>query len=132
MNASQIKMTTTGRSKEEPQDAAPPTDFGSSVGDRLRSLMRRQGRSLETLAAFSGLGKKKLDAVAMGEVVPTINLLWKIANALGVPFGSLITARQRRGAFVLRKAAEKVIRSNDGGLTSRPLFPHDSKRLVEF
>jgi XRE family transcriptional regulator, regulator of sulfur utilization len=107
-------------------------DFGWSIGDRLRMLMLHQGRSLEKLAAFSGLGKKKLGAVAMGETVPTINLLWKIANALGVPIGSLISMRQRRGMFVLRKAQKNIISSSDGRFTSRALFPHDGKRLVEF
>jgi quercetin dioxygenase-like cupin family protein len=94
--------------------------------------MLSQGRSFDKLAAYSGLGKKQLDAVAGGEIVPTINLLWKIANALGVPFGSLTSARQRRGLFVLRKAKKKVLSSSDGCFTSRALFPHDCKRLVEF
>ncbi len=98
----------------------------------MRALLHRQGRSLETLATFSGLDKKKLDALAMGEIVPTINQLWKIANALGVPFGSLITTRQSRDAFVLRNATKNVISSTDGGLTSRALLPHDSGRPVEF
>jgi XRE family transcriptional regulator, regulator of sulfur utilization len=87
---------------------------------------------LEKLAALSGLGEKKLNAVARGEVVPTINLLWKIANALGVPVGSLISAHQRRGMVVLRQPNKKVLSSNDGRFTSRALFPYDCKRQVEF
>ncbi|WOJ90860.1 cupin domain-containing protein [Methylocapsa polymorpha] len=98
----------------------------------MRALVLRQGGSLEKLAALSGLGKKELGAVATGEIVPTINLLWKIANALGVPFGSLISARQRGGMFVMRKAKKDIIASSDGRFTSRSLFPHDSKRLIEF
>jgi len=121
------------RSPKEKTNPMPPlSDFGASLGDRLRALLHRQGRSLETLATFSGLSKKKLDRLAMGEVVPTINHLWKIANALGVPFGSLITTRQSRDEFVLRNATKSVIASNDGGLTSRALLPHDSARPVEF
>jgi XRE family transcriptional regulator, regulator of sulfur utilization len=120
------------RRQKDTEPMSPSSDLGSSIGDRLRVMMLRQGRSFETLAAFSGLGKKKLDAVAMGEVAPTINLLWKIANALGVPFGSLIPLPQSRGASVLRKAAKRVISSSDGGLTSRALLPHDSERPVEF
>ncbi len=107
-------------------------NYDAGIGDRLRRLMLRQGGSLEKLAALSGLGEKKLTAIALGEMAPTINLLWKIANALGVPFGSLISARHRRGAFVLRKDQQKVISSNDGLFTSRPLFLDDSQRLVEF
>jgi quercetin dioxygenase-like cupin family protein len=91
-----------------------------------------QGRSLDTFATFSGLGKKKLEGLAMGEIVPTLNHVWKIANALGVPFGSLVSAQKNRDEVVLRKAAKQVIASSDGGFTSRALLPHDSRRLVEF
>jgi len=34
--------------------------------------------------------------------------------------------------YVLRKAKKNVISSKDGRFTSRALFPHDCKRLVEF
>lgn len=107
-------------------------EFGSSLGERLRALLLRQGRSFETLATFSGLDKRKLDRLAMGEIVPTIHHLWKIANALGVPFGSLIPAHKGRDEVVLRKAAKTVIASSDGRFTSRALLPYDSHRLVEF
>jgi transcriptional regulator with XRE-family HTH domain len=117
---------------DETRNAPPLSDFSCSIGDRLRVLMAHNGRSLEKLAEYSGLSEEKLDAVATGNVVPPINLLWRIANALGVPLGSLISAPRRRGVFVLRKARKQVISSGDGRVTTRALFPHDSKRLVEF
>ena len=43
----------------------------------------------------------------MGEIVPTIDVLWKIANTLGVPFGSLISSRQRRGMCVLKESQKE-------------------------
>jgi XRE family transcriptional regulator, regulator of sulfur utilization len=132
MSSGPPKPSTKGRQKDKSQHMSPLNDFGLSIGDRLRTLTVRQGRSLDTLADFSGLGRKKLDAVATGEVTPTINLVWKIANALGVPFGSLIATRQSPDGFVLRKAKKSVISSSDGGLTSRTLLPHDSRRPVEF
>jgi quercetin dioxygenase-like cupin family protein len=102
------------------------------LGERLRALLLTQGRSIDTVATFSGLGKKKLEGLAMGEIVPTLNHVWKIANALGVPFGSLVSPRKNRDEAVLRKNATQIIASPDGGFTSRALLPHDSKRLVEF
>jgi len=115
------------------ESQAPPlSDFGSRVDERLRRLMQREGRSFEKLAAFSGIARNKLESLAAGESVPTINLLGKLANALGVPVGSLISARPRRGLFVLRSAKKTVFSSSDGGFTARPLFPFDGDRLVEF
>jgi transcriptional regulator with XRE-family HTH domain len=108
------------------------SDFGWNLGEKLRGLLLIQGRSLDTLATFSGLGKKKLEALVIGEIVPTLNHIWKIANALGVPFGSLVSPQKNRDDVVLRKTAKQVIASADGGFTSRALLPHDSRRLVEF
>lgn len=133
MNAEPPQPGSTIRSDEGPQP--PPSrlgDSGPGIGERLRALMLRQGGSIEKLANLSGLGKRKLGAVAAGELTPTIDLLWKIANALGVPFGSLVSVRSRRGQFVLRKAKESTISSSDGGFTSRALFPYDGARLIEF
>jgi transcriptional regulator with XRE-family HTH domain len=117
---------------QEADQASAFGDFRSGVGDRLRFLMAHQGRSLERLAAASGLGEASIGKLADGEIAPSLNVLWKIANALGVPVGSLISTRRRRGTFVLRNENKTVISSNDGHFTTRPLFPHDCKRLVEF
>ncbi len=128
MNAS----VTGNRAKEKARGLSSLSDFGWPLGDRLRALLLRQGRSLDTFATLSGLGKKKLEGLAMGEIVPTLNHVWKIANALGVPFGSLVSPPKNRNEVVLRKATKQVITSADGGLTSRALLPHDNQRLVEF
>lgn len=116
----------------KPSGPPPMADFASSIGERLRVLMERKGRSLDVLAAYSGLGRKTLDLIASGEASPPIALIWRLANALGVPFGSLVSAQPRRGVIVLRSAARQVLRSADGRVTTRPLFPHDCQRLVEF
>lgn len=110
----------------------PLYDFAANIGDRLRRLMLREGVSIEKLSEFSGVAQGKLTRVTSGEMVPTISLLWKIANVFGVPFGSLISNRERRGSFVLRETQKTVLSSSDGQFTSRALFPYSSRRLVEF
>lgn len=115
-----------------PKAAHWGSDFNADIGQRLRALIQRQGRTLQDLAAISGLSEKTLNGLTAGKITPTINLLWKLANALGVPVGSFISARYRPGMYVLRQADRKVITSNDKQFTSRILFPYDAKRLVEF
>lgn len=110
----------------------PLREFSLHIGDRLRRLMLREGVSLERLSDFSGVCTNKLARITSGETVPTISLLWKIANAFGVPFGSLIATRERRGSFILREAQKTVLSSGDGKFTSRALFPYSNRRLVEF
>jgi quercetin dioxygenase-like cupin family protein len=121
------------RSVRARRNTAPLSgDLRTRVGDRLGALMERPENSLEKLAMSSGLGLKKLAALIAGDIVPTIDLVWKIANALGVPYGSLTSARTRRGMVVLRQASKTAMSSSEGRFTSRALFPHHNDRLVEF
>jgi len=73
-----------------------------------------------------------LSQVELGRSAPTINVLWRIARALELPFSALMTAKQGRGARVIRHEAAKVLASHDGTFTSRALFPFDEPRRVEF
>jgi quercetin dioxygenase-like cupin family protein len=73
-----------------------------------------------------------LGQVELGQSAPTINVLWKMARALDVPFSALITSNQTSGAKVLRSEAAKRLMSSDGSFQSRALFPFDEPRRVEF
>jgi quercetin dioxygenase-like cupin family protein len=73
-----------------------------------------------------------LGQIELEQSTPTINVLWKIARALNVPFSALITQRSAARAKVLSAAQAKVLASRDGKFTSRALFPFDEPRRVEF
>ncbi len=66
----------------------PIEKLGAIVAERLQRLITRKGRSYERVAALSGLDVAELRRIGRGEDTPTIAHLWRIANALGVPFGS--------------------------------------------
>jgi transcriptional regulator with XRE-family HTH domain len=104
---------------------------------RLRELMLIHHTSFEKLAAYSGLGLKELSAIESGKIKPSLQTLWKIANALGVPFGTLLsndsTAIKRWGEIIVLRESEKaVIASSNGAFVTRPLFPFDLDNHVEF
>lgn len=109
------------------EDGAAPT-----VGGNLRRLRSKRNLSLEGLAGQSGVSRAMLSQIELGQSAPTINVLWKIASALNVPFSALITAPRSNQAKVLRGASAKILSSQDGGFSSRALFPYDSPRRVEF
>src|SRR5262245_32389378 len=102
------------------------------LGRNLRRLRTRQGHSLERLAKLSGVSRAMLSQIETGKSQPTISLLWKIATALGIPFGTLLDSQKVRGTTVLRFEDAKVLGSSDGKFTSRALFPFDAERKVEF
>ena len=73
-----------------------------------------------------------LGQVELGQSTPTINVLWKIARALDLPFSALITDRATGGTTLLPANRARVLTSHDGAFSSRALFPFDKPRTVEF
>jgi transcriptional regulator with XRE-family HTH domain len=110
----------------------PSADLAPIVGANLRRLRVKRGLSLEKLSRLSGVSRAMLGQIELGQSAPTINVLWKISTALGVPFSGLIGQRQAGGVVVLRGENAKTLTSHDGTFSSRALFPFDEPRRVEF
>ena len=111
---------------------APNADLAPLVGANLRRLRTKRGLSLERLANASGVSRAMLGQIELGQSAPTINVVWKIARALEVPFSALLKARSTSGTTVLRATQSKRLASHDGAFSSRALFPFDEPRRVEF
>jgi len=111
---------------------ASAADLTPVVGGNLRRLRVRRGLSLEKLSRQSGVSRAMLGQIELGQSAPTINVLWKISTALGVPFSALISSRAQAGVQVLRGEQAKTLTSHDGAFSSRALFPFDEPRRVEF
>jgi transcriptional regulator with XRE-family HTH domain len=109
-----------------------PSDVPPSVGENLRRLRSERGLSLEKLARASGVSRAMLGQIELGQSTPTINVVWKIARALGVPFSALLSQQGAPTTMVLPAAKARLLRSRDGSFTSRALFPADRPRNVEF
>lgn len=74
-------------------DAAGARDAGALVtvvAANVRHLRERAGRSLGDVALAAGVGKSTLSQLESGNANPSIETLWAVARALGVPFGQLI------------------------------------------
>jgi len=103
-----------------------------AVGANLRRLRTRRGLSLERLAHKSGVSRAMLSQVELGKSAPTINVLWKVARALGVTFSALLSTNLDTSPVLLRASSAKRLCSLDGSFSSRALFPFDRPRRVEF
>jgi transcriptional regulator with XRE-family HTH domain len=111
----------------------PESDLTPVVGANLRRLRVKRGLSLERLARVSGVSRAMLGQIELGKSTPTINVLWKVAQALDVSFSTLLGQRERpKTAVLLERARGKILSSQDGSFTSRALFPFDVSRKVEF
>jgi transcriptional regulator with XRE-family HTH domain len=109
-----------------------PERLSRIVAERLERLLNRRGRSLSRLAEVSGIDAEEIARIAAGRQAPSVGHLWRIANALGVPFGSLVASKERGDVLVIRKSEPQSVASVGGAFVSRALYPYDSRRPVEF
>lgn len=114
------------------ESTADGADLAPVVGRNLKRLRTERGLSLEKLSQSSGVSRAMLGQVELGQSAPTINVLWKMARALDVPFSALLAVQPTAGARVLRAEAAKRLLSSDGSFQSRALFPFEGPRRVEF
>jgi transcriptional regulator with XRE-family HTH domain len=132
------KAASTRRAKSGPRRAQRETlvlgsaDSTPAVGDNLRRFRADRGLTLEKLAGLSGVSRAMLSQIELEQSTPTINVLWKIARALGVPFAALISQPTTSSVTVLPAARSRVLKSQDGAFSSRALFPFDRTPAVEF
>lgn len=118
---------------ERNEDAERTMDVAPILGANLRRLRTRRGLSLERFARACKVSRAMLSQIELGRSAPTINVVWKISNALGVPFSVLISERGRTSSVaVLRARDAKLLANQQGCFTSRALFPFGSPRRVEF
>ncbi len=97
--------------------------FTRQVGERLHAIRRARGYSLDELAALTGVSKGTLSQIETGGTNPTLGVLWRICDGLGLPFASMLGEGRVEGGTVVRKGDSAVIRSSEGELASRPLTP---------
>jgi XRE family transcriptional regulator, regulator of sulfur utilization len=101
------------------------------VADNVRALRKNRGYSLDDLASRSGVSRASLSQIETAKTNPTIQILWKIAAGLGVPFAALRGEESVERVRVLRRGDQQVIRSADGRLESRPVMPAGAVPNVE-
>lgn len=112
---------------------APTPDVLPVVAANLRRLRTRKGYSLERLARASGVSRAMLGQIELAQSAPSINVLWRVATALDLPFGALLGNEGEAGAAVLRSEGAARLTSADGSFVSRPLFPFgQGPRKTEF
>ncbi|MEU7819407.1 XRE family transcriptional regulator [Catellatospora sp. NPDC049133] len=78
--------------RSSPPSALEPGAEG--VGPRLRQLREAAGISLSELARRANVGKATLSGLENGTRNPTLDTLWSVTAALGVPITALLSGQQ--------------------------------------
>lgn len=119
-------------STKEKSDNLSTESLTGIVAENVKRLRSDMDLSLDKLAHLSGVSKAMLSQIEQARSAPSINVLWKIARALDVPFAALISKRSDTTQQVLRAEDLKILSSNKGKFLSKALFPLDVSRRVEF
>ena len=110
-------------SKANPASAEPPR-----IGDTLAALRQAQALSLDALSRKAGVSKSMLSQIERAQANPTVAVVWRLANALGVPLGDLLGCAQppaEPAITVVPAHATPSLRHPDGACELRILGPID-------
>lgn len=62
------------------------------VGRVIQKFREEKGKSQEVISGFAGIGRTHLSAIERGERKPTLETLFRIADALGVKPSTIVAA----------------------------------------
>jgi transcriptional regulator with XRE-family HTH domain len=91
-----------------PAEGAAPSALISQIAASIRRERDRTGLSLTELARRAGIAKSTLSQLESGVGNPSVETLWALGVALGVPFSQLVDQPRPR---------VRVIRSGEGPVT---------------
>jgi len=102
-------------------DSEPPR-----VGDTLAALRQARALSLDELSRKAGVSKSMLSQIERAQANPTVAVVWRLANALGVSMADLLgnaPAPVTPAIAVVASHATPAMRSPDGLCELRILGP---------
>lgn len=78
-------------------------DATGQLGDKLRHLRRKSGLTLKQLGELTGCSESMLSKVERGHVVPSLDLLSRIAMQLGTSVSGMFVEAPERSCFVYKE-----------------------------
>ncbi|GLW08044.1 XRE family transcriptional regulator [Microtetraspora sp. NBRC 13810] len=93
-----------------------------ALGRRLQEFRHGRGLTLQQLAEAADVSVSMLSSVERGQKAPTIVVLSRIADGLGVPLAELV-ARPEDGRLIVRRAADQDGVDEPGGWHRTILTP---------
>ena len=103
------------------------------VGFNLRYQRLARGWSLDDLAREADISRTVLGQIEIARTEPSIGNIWKIAQALDLPFSTLLSRPEARtGAITGSRRIAKKLSSIDGRFSSRALHSAGDPDAAEF
>jgi transcriptional regulator with XRE-family HTH domain len=105
----------------------------SLVCERVRTLRKSKGWTLEQLASLSGVSRSMLSQIERGSANPTLGVAFRIAQAFGLSLGELVDLPGPKPRIdVIRAADRQFLFRDDDQCRIRTLSPLNLEKDVEF
>ncbi len=100
-----------------------------NIGIRIKELRKKNQFSISQLSKKSGVSTGLISQVERNLVTPSVENLWKIAQALNVKVGYFFEENSKDKNLIVRKSERKVIKFNEGNAIYQQLTPNIEKDL---
>lgn len=109
-------------------------DMNIDIGKKIRELRKSKNFSIIDLSKESGLSTGLISQIERNMVVPSIKVMWKIANVLEVNIGYFFDEDDENieEKIVVRKDYRKSINTNDSTKSYELLMPNLNNKSIEF
>lgn len=101
------------------------------LGQQIKQLRLLAGLSLEQLADRSDVSRSMLSAIERGEKAPTIVVLHRVANGLGLTMTRLLE-EERAGSIIVNRRDDQAVVRDPAGWERRNLAPATAGSDFEF
>ncbi|MDU4860812.1 MAG: cupin domain-containing protein [Terrisporobacter othiniensis] len=109
-------------------------DMNIDIGKKIRELRKSKNFSIIDLSRESGLSTGLISQIERNMVVPSIKVMWKIANVLEVNIGYFFDEDDENieEKIVVRKDHRRSINTNDSTKSYELLMPNLNNKSIEF
>lgn len=109
-------------------------EMNIDIGKKIRELRKSKNFSIIDLSKESGLSTGLISQIERNMVVPSIKVMWKIANVLEVNIGYFFDEDDENieEKIVVRKDHRRSINTNDSTKSYELLMPNLNNKSIEF
>ena len=106
--------------------AATAEEGVEEIGERIRSLRKEKGLSLEALSNLTGFDVELLSGIEANQVQPQLGTIIKLSKALDSAFGRLVAGRGEMLYSITRKQERKTVSRSTGQRGRKQVYTYKS------
>lgn len=103
-------------------------EIGKIIAHNLKRIRSERNLSQGQLADLAGISKVIISQIEKGDSNPTINTIWKLTGALGLPYTSLLEMEEVRAVHIKSKEASELV---EDGYHIFSYYPKNAERNFE-